>query len=251
MKRILLFLLVSSTLFASHDPLGFFSFRKKTVAPLVSPSPQEAYDRLILGNNRFVDGHIQRPSLSSIRRLELREKQKPFAVIVGCSDSRVPPEMIFDQGLGDLFVVRVAGQVVGPIELDSIEYGVKYLGASVVLVLGHENCGAVDAVLAGKTAAIEDVAALIEPAIAGTHPRTLENAVKANVLFVVDHLSNSPVIAQFKREGKVNVVGGYYHIPDGRVETLLQNTQDLPLPRRSFEPEKEDEDRKTNLLPAG
>lgn len=192
-------------------------------------TPQDAYDRLVQGNHRYREGHIQRPSLSSIRRLELHEKQRPFAVIVGCSDSRVPPEIIFDQGLGDLFVVRVAGQVVGPIELDSIEYGVKYLGASLILVLGHENCGAVGAVLEGKTEAIEDVAALIEPAIAMTHPRTLENAVKANVRFVVEHLNNSPVIAQLKSEGKVNVVGGYYHLPDSRVETLLQNTQDQPL----------------------
>jgi carbonic anhydrase len=256
MKQFVVFLLGCTTLFASHDPLvvcqhsncgcasakfgalaphicnfnvdrplGFFPFRKKTEAPLVALTPQQAYDRLTLGNHRFMGGHIQRPSLSSMRRRELHEKQRPFAVIVGCSDSRVPPEMIFDQGFGDLFVVRVAGQVVGPIELDSIEYGVKYLGASLVLVLGHENCGAVDAVLTGKTAAIEDVAALIEQALATTHPTTLENAVKANVRFVVEHLNDSPVIAQLKSEGKVNVVGGYYHLPDGRVEMLLQDTQ--------------------------
>jgi len=205
MKRILLFLVVSTTLFASHDPLGFFHFEKKTPpAPLVPPTPQQAFDRLVLGNSRYMEGHIQRPSLQSLRRMEIHEKQRPFAVIVGCSDSRVPPEIIFDQGLGDLFVVRVAGQVVGPIELDSIEYGVKYLGASLVLVLGHENCGAVGAVLAGQTAAIEEVAALIEPAVAMAHPKTLENAVKANVQYVVEHLKTPQLLVSFEaKEGSM------------------------------------------------
>lgn len=221
MNKLIFVCLLSTTLFASCDPFGFFPFKKKPETILVPPSPQEAYDRLVQGNLRYTEGHIQRTSRHSLRRMELHEKQKPFAVIVGCSDSRVPPEIIFDQGLGDLFVVRVAGQVVGPIELDSIEYGVKYLGATVVMVLGHENCGAVGSVLSGQTAAIEDVAALIQPAIVSAEPKTLENAVKANVRYVVEHLKNTPVIGQLRAEGKVNVVGGYYHLPDGRVESLL------------------------------
>ena len=95
-------------------------------------------------------------------------EQKPFAIILGCSDSRVSPEILFDQGIGDLFIVRVAGNVAGPVELDSIEYAALYLKSSLVLVLGHENCGAITAVLDGQTKEIEHVADLIAPAIQGT-----------------------------------------------------------------------------------
>jgi carbonic anhydrase len=175
---------------------------------------------LIEGNKRYMKDSLQGPDRSSLRRMEIYQKQYPFATIVGCSDSRVPPEIIFDQGLGDLFVVRVAGQVVGPVELDSIEYSVKYLGSSFILVLGHEFCGAVDAVLQGQTEDIEDVASLIRPALEPLKKKTLENAVKANVRWVVKHLKETPVIQQFMRDKKVDVIGGYYNLPDGKVEIL-------------------------------
>jgi carbonic anhydrase len=118
-------------------------------------NPQDAYDRLVQGNLRFTEGHIARTSRHAVRRMELQEKQRPFAVIVGCSDSRVPPEMIFDQGLGDLFVVRVAGQVVGPLELDSIEYGVKYLYQSQEIISYLNSVRAADKSLKIEGASIE------------------------------------------------------------------------------------------------
>ncbi len=217
--RLLILFFLASSLFASYDPLGFFPFTKKSELISTPRNPHDAIDSLFEGNLRYVKGHIKKHTHYSVRRMELQKEQRPFAVIVGCSDSRVPPEIIFDQGLGDLFVVRVAGQVVGPIELDSIEYGVKYLGASVIFVLGHENCGAVNAVLSNQTTDIEDVAALIRPAIQTNE--TLENAVKSNVRYVVEDLKNTRVIRQLKLEGKVDVIGGYYHLPNGRVEPLL------------------------------
>jgi carbonic anhydrase len=210
----------ASALFGSPDPFGFFPlFSSKTEK---SPwlSPEGSLTRLMEGNKRYVEDLHEGPDRTSMRRLEIYQKQRPFAIVLGCSDSRVPPEIVFDQGLGDLFVVRVAGQVAGPVELDSIEYAAKYLGASLILVLGHQSCGAVNAVLKGKTAEIEDVADLIKPAIQSVRPKTLENSIKANVRWVVEHLKNTPMIEQMMKDGKIDVVGGYYTLPDGKVEIL-------------------------------
>src|SRR3990170_7095870 len=121
---------------------------------MTSLNADVALQELIAGNQRYAAGKLTHPHQTTRHRQELIQRQEPFAIIVGCSDSRVPPEIIFDQGLGDLFIVRVAGQVVGPVELDSIEYSVKYLGSTLIFVLGHESCGAVTAVIDGKTADI-------------------------------------------------------------------------------------------------
>lgn len=210
----------SGALFASPDPFGFFPFVSARAEESSWLSPQGSLTRLMDGNKRYVGDLLEGPDRSSMRRLEVYQKQRPFAIILGCSDSRVPPEIVFDQGIGDLFVVRVAGQVAGPVELDSIEYAAKYLGASLILVLGHQSCGAVKAVLSGKTADIEDVADLIKPAIMSVRRKTLENAIKANVRYVVNHLKNTPLIQQMMEDGKIDVVGGYYTLPDGKVEIL-------------------------------
>lgn len=221
------FLLFVGTLCASSDPFSFFSMG---VARTVQPNwvnPEDAFQRLMEGNARYAADKLNNPDRSSLRRQEVFYKQKPFAVVVGCSDARVPPEIIFDQGIGDLFVVRVAGQVVGPIELDSIEYAAKYLGSSLVIVLGHQSCGAVNAVLKGKTQDIEDIANLITPAIQHLRKKTLENAVKANVLWVTEHLKTTPLIQSMMKEKKINVVGGYYSLADGKVEILEAATQKM------------------------
>jgi carbonic anhydrase len=215
-----LFCLFVSSLFASSDPFGFFALAAKGGEISQRISPNEAFDRLMDGNLRYMEDRFENEDRSSLRRLEIYQKQRPFAIILGCSDSRVPPEIIFDQGLGDLFVVRVAGQVVGPIELDSIEYAVKYLGASLIFVLGHQSCGAVNAVLKGQTSDIEDVADLISPAIRSVRRQGLETAIKANIAWVVDGLKKTSLISGMMKEGKLDVVGGYYSLPDGRVEVL-------------------------------
>ena len=196
---------------------------------LLAVTPQEGLTRLEEGNQRYVEDKLQHGDSSSMRREAISSKQEPFAVILGCSDSRVPPELVFDQGLGDLFVVRVAGNVVGPLELDSIEFAVKHLHSALVVVLGHENCGAVAAVLQGHTDEVEDIALLIEPAVrdhksdkGDITEKTVNMCVKKNVANVVSLLRNSPLLSRYLQDGKVEVVGGFYDLDTGKVEILKQ-----------------------------
>lgn len=175
------------------------------------------------GNKRYTSDDLAHPRRDSMHREELASMQDPFAIVVGCSDSRVPLEIIFDQGVGDLFVIRDAGNVIGPIELDSIEFAAVHLHARLILVLGHQNCGAVTAVMQGKTEEIETIASLIEPAILETEandPDRLHKAIVANVRLSVEKLENSPVIGRLIKEGKIQVEGGYYSLTTG-VVTLL------------------------------
>lgn len=186
-------------------------------------SPEKSLRFLIEGNGRFSTDKSLHPDRTSERRLETSQKQEPFATIVGCSDSRVAPEILFDQGIGDLFIVRVAGNVVGDLELDSIEYSVKYLHSSLILVLGHENCGAVQAAVNGVTDDVENVMKLIEPAVkksAKMKGNRLENAIKTNVQLVVDQLKNTPIVREFIDKKKLMVVGGYYNFHTGKVQLL-------------------------------
>ena len=189
----------------------------------VDSAPESSLKRLIEGNKRYVEGKLLHPNRSQESRELSAIAQRPFAVIVGCSDSRVGPEMLFDQGIGDLFTVRVAGNVVGPLELDSVEYSVIYHQAALVLVLGHENCGAVDAVLHGTTKDIENIAVLLEPAVEASKSQKgdpIENAVKTNVIMVVDQLKKSPVLEKAESQGSIMIVGGYYNLRSGEVEIL-------------------------------
>lgn len=187
-------------------------------------SPDKSLERLLQGNERYIHDKLLHPDRTQERREELTSSQAPFATIVGCSDSRVSPEIIFDQGIGDLFVVRVAGNVVGPLELDSIDFSAAILGSSIILVLGHEKCGAVNAVLNRQTQGIEAIAKLIEPAVAKSRSASggnpLENAVKENVLMVVNQLKNSKVVGRLIQENKLKVAGGYYHLGSGEVELI-------------------------------
>lgn len=180
--------------------------------------PSEALDLLKQGNARYTQDQSTYANHSMDRRKETKAGQSPFATIVGCSDSRVSPEIIFDQGLGDLFIVRVAGNVVGPIGQDSIDYSVSYLGSSLVMVLGHEACGAVTAVVKGKTEDIENIAKLVKPAVKNI--QNIEQAIKANVRWTVSQLKENSLIKELMAEGKIDVVGGYYHLGTGQVEIL-------------------------------
>ncbi len=159
----------------------------------VRVGPDEAMKRLIYGNRRFVNGETQHPNQSAEYRLALAKGQRPYAVVVACSDSRVCPEIIFDQGLGDLFVVRVAGNTIGNVELGSIEYAVEHLGATLILVVGHEKCGAVGAAIQGGEphGHIGDVTAPIKPAVDATRGYSgdvLDIAVRYNAKFVAEGL---------------------------------------------------------------
>src|SRR6184192_4939728 len=157
-------------------------------------APAEAISRLKEGNGRYTNGNLQHPGQTAERRTELAKSQHPFAAIVSCSDSRVPPEIVFDQGLGDLFVVRVAGNVIDDHGLGSIEYAVDHLGARLIVVLGHQSCGAVQAAketIAAKGKApghIESLVTAIKPAVEATVNGDLDATIKANVKHVVDAL---------------------------------------------------------------
>ncbi len=189
-------------------------------------TPKAAFDNLITGNQRYVADRLEHPNRSGDRRESLKSKQEPFAIIVGCSDSRVSPEIVFDQGIGDLFVVRIAGNVVGPIELASIRYAAEYLHSSLIFVLGHENCGAVKATLQHQTGDIEPVAEHIEAALKAGKiafaPSSLESAIKANVRWVIQELRQEKALAKLMEEKKLEVVGGYYHLESGKVELCCE-----------------------------
>lgn len=181
-------------------------------------TPDKALKRLMDGNRRYVEGKLEHPNRGEEGRLAVADGQRPYAIILGCSDSRVPLEIIFDEGIGDIFVVRVAGNIAGAIVIDSIEFSALCLGSSIIMVLGHESCGAVTAVLRGETKEIESIAELIEPAVQSISD--LELAVKSNVRATCKKLMGSSVIARLCNEGKLSIVGGYYSLRTGEVELV-------------------------------
>jgi len=180
------------------------------------------------GNQRFADSHMIHPDQGHETLVQISEAQHPFAVVLSCSDSRLPPEVIFDQGLGDLFVVRVAGNVVEPAGLGSIEYAVGHLGTPLIVVLGHENCGAVSATLEALQPPFEEphgaVASLVSaitPAVAVAETRPgdlLENAVRANIEQSRNLIKQSHELEKPIASGELKVVTGYYSLHDGVVK---------------------------------
>jgi carbonic anhydrase len=203
-----------------------------TAEPASGISSDAALARLRGGNRRFRSGGSLHPNADAARLRETAEKgQAPFATILGCSDSRVPCELLFDQGVGDLFVVRVAGNVCGVDETASIEYGIGHLGTSLVVVLGHEKCGAVTAVAtdAELDGSIPRLVEQIRPAVENAqrvHPGMKPNALvpfalRENVLQSIEGLfRRSGTARRLVREGKVAVVGAVYDIETGEVSWL-------------------------------
>lgn len=194
--------------------------------PLKGVTPEDALKRLLDGNARYVAAKATHPDQTPERRTAVAGAQSPFAVVVGCSDSRVPPEVIFDQGLGDLFVVRTAGHVLDDAGLGSLEYAVEHLGAHLIVVLGHERCGAVDAAVKGLKAE-GHVAALVKairPAVEWARGKPgdwLDNAVRANVALATKNLRTAkPLLGEFVEERKLKVVGVRYDLDTGAVETV-------------------------------
>jgi carbonic anhydrase len=200
-------------------------------------SPQQALLRLRAGNDRFIsDTRSLQALASSSRRHELLEAQHPFATILTCSDSRVPVELVFDQGLGDLFVIRVAGNVVAPSLIGSVEYAAEVLGTQLVIVMGHSRCGAVKATIdvvrgtsAVPTENIGDIVERIRPGIASVlndasaqdTADVLDSAIGANVRHSVRGLrTGSPLVQQRISEGRLVVLGATYDIGSGRVSFL-------------------------------
>jgi len=192
-----------------------------------SGAGDQALQKLMDGNKRYVAGNLMKKDLGETKRKELTKGQKPFAIVITCSDSRVPPELLFDQGLGDIFVIRVAGNVVDPIALGSIEYGAEHLNAPLLFILGHSKCGAVTATLEAKgkpEGNIGEIVKKIMPAAekakkkGGTEDEILETAIKENVKNVYnDVMRKSKIIPELLHEGKLKIVAGEYDITTGKV----------------------------------
>ncbi|RJK98095.1 carbonic anhydrase [Vallicoccus soli] len=194
---------------------------------------REARERLVEGNERFVAGEPLHPDQSTTRREGLAEGQHPFCAVLSCADSRVPPEVLFDQGLGDLFVVRSAGQVLDSAVLGSLQYGVEHLEVPLLVVLGHTECGAVAATVESRRPDAEPTGTDIDALVAGILPAVeeaerfgahetelAEVAVDVNVELVVERLKASPVIAKASTLREVKVVGAVYDLETGEVEFL-------------------------------
>ena len=190
------------------------------------PAINQALQLLIEGNKRFAAMNATHPNQGKERRDEVKGGQKPFAVIVGCSDSRIPPEILFDQGIGDVFVIRLAGNIVDDTALGSIEYAVDHLGARLVVVLGHAKCGAVTAATQGGEAHghIGSIVQLIIPAVEQARAKSgdlVDNSIKENARLVAATISSSkPILSKMAEDGKIAVVPAYYDIDTGMVELL-------------------------------
>lgn len=194
--------------------------------PISSVSPDQALSRLAEGNARYVAGHMSHPNASIEHRAELVKGQHPFAVVLGCSDSRVPPEIVFDQGLGDLFVIRDAGNTLDNEVLGTIEYAVEHLGSRLIVVLGHEGCGAVTATVSGAppTGHMRTVTHAIAPAYKESKSQPgdkVHNCVLANARRSARLLrATAPILKHLAEKGELKVVAADYDIATGKVEFL-------------------------------
>lgn len=187
-------------------------------------------ERLISGNERFRENHPVHPDQTLDRIRELGKGQHPFAVIISCSDSRVPPELIFDQGLGDLFIIRNAGNIISDYELGSIEYAVEHLDTKLIVVLGHKQCGAIGAFIEHKSDSVKShIQSIIdyiksEPEEAVVDEKIVnyyDKAILANVEHGVTVINNSePLLKQYIKKGKAEVVGMLYDIETGKIELV-------------------------------
>jgi carbonic anhydrase len=191
-------------------------------------------DILKSGNVRFVSGHPIHPDETLARIRELKKGQHPIAAVVSCSDSRVPPELIFDQGFGDIFSIRTAGNVIGDYELASVEYAVEHLGVNTVVVLGHQDCGAVQAYLedTANTHTPGHIKNLVEYIRQEEEEKRLPEAdrsnasiaVYANILHGMHTLKKSmPVLAPLYERKAINIIGGLYNMENGRVSFVEEN----------------------------
>jgi len=194
-------------------------------------SADEALERLIEGNRRFLRGEVRATGLCRETRIDLARAQRPFATVLGCSDSRVPPEWIFDAGLGELFVIRLAGNVFSPAIAGSLQYAGLYLETPLFVVLGHEGCGAIEAALETKHEGtqfhprIQVLLAKILPGLPEVDPalspeEQMSRAVESNVRWTVRQILDTPDVRERLSENRMKIVGAVYEIESGRVRVL-------------------------------
>jgi carbonic anhydrase len=217
--------LLTAAIAAILVSLPFGTIADGPTGPKVPPAV--ALARLKSGNQRWVAMKMQHPRQTARRRAEVATSQHPFAIVLTCADSRTAPELMFDQGLGDVFVVRVAGNVLNDENLGSIEYGVQNLGAQLIVVLGHERCGAIkaarDTIAAGSRAPghIQSLVEALAPAVKATKGEDAEATARANERIVAQELRKSkPILKGLIQKGTISVVAAHYDLDTGAVEFL-------------------------------
>ncbi|MEH2161495.1 MAG: carbonic anhydrase [Nostoc sp.] len=191
-----------------------------------SLNPDAALRKLMEGNQRFIQHHPQYPDQSALRLQEVAQAQHPFATILSCADSRVPAEIVFDQGIGDIFDVRIAGNIATHEAIGSIEYAVVLLGSPLLMVMGHERCGAVTAAVQNQSLLgdISTFVKAIKPALKKVKDQpgdAVENAVVANVQYQIERLQKSKLLTEQVRSGKLKIVGGRYDLDTGKVSIII------------------------------
>jgi carbonic anhydrase len=233
MRRLVLFTALSSWL---STPVGLVQAADQSS----SVTAEEAILRLKAGNTRFAEEKTTHAGGDAARRSATARGQQPFVTILGCSDSRVPLEAVFDRGIGDIFAIRVAGNICGVDEMGSIEYGVGPLGTHLLVVLGHTDCGAVTAAVTGAEVHgnIRRVVEKIEPAVAtaqaahrGLHGMDLvPAAIEANVWYSIEELlTGSPMTRRLIESGKLKVIGAIYDVKTGKVQWLGEHPKQKDL----------------------
>jgi carbonic anhydrase len=189
-------------------------------------SADDALKRLLAGNQRFMQQMSENPDRSLMRIHDVSQTQHPFVAILSCADSRVPPEVVFDEGIGDLFDIRIPGNIITTETLGSLEYATEILGAQLIVVLGHERCGAVMAAVEGEDLPghIKSFVKAIEPVVAEAKNKSgdrIDNAVMANIRYQIERIKqNSELINQKLSSGKLKIVGGRYDLDTGEVKLL-------------------------------
>jgi carbonic anhydrase len=188
---------------------------------------EEAFNKIMEGNKRFVSGNLAQKDVGDNRRKDLSKGQSPFAIVVTCSDSRVSPEIVFDQGLGELFVIRTAGNVLDPVAVGSVEYAAEHLHAPLLILLGHDKCGAVTATMEAQGKPEGNIGAIVKkimPAVkkarmaGGSQEEMLNKAIKENVVLQkTEMLKSSPVLKHLVEKGELKVVQAVYHLDTGEV----------------------------------
>jgi carbonic anhydrase len=238
MRRLVLLAALASVLLA---PVGLTSAAEETT----KVTAEEAVERLTEGNARFAEGKSVHPRADPARRTDTGTRgQQPFVTVLGCSDSRAPLETVFDQGIGDIFTVRVAGNVCADDEMASLEYGAGHLGTHLVVVLGHSDCGAVTAAVTGAEVHghMRQLVDKISPAVAEAqaahrdlHGKDLvPAAIEANVWYSIEQLLlNSPMTRRLVETGKLQVIGAIYDVKTGKVEWLGQHPKQKKLLQQS------------------
>lgn len=214
--------------------LSVFLFAAAGLVYAGAGAGDEALSKLTDGNKRFVSGEPAKKDIGDSRRKELTKGQHPFATVITCSDSRVAPELIFDQGLGDIFIIRVAGNVVEPTTLGSIEYGVEHLKTPLLVIMGHEYCGAVKATLDLKGRPDGNIGAILKKILPAANAAkkagkdkdaTLDLAIQENVKNTYKDIMKSKIVKELVHEGKLKIVAAEYRLGNGQVEMIELESQ--------------------------